>query len=31
MEDNYAKRLKIWQTNVVEKVKDTVKGGIKGL
>ena len=29
--NNYAKRLKIWQAKVVEKVKDTCKGEIKEL
>ena len=29
--NSYAKRLKIWQVKVVEKVKDTCKGEIKGL
>ena len=27
----YAERLKIWQAKMVEKVKDTCKGEIKGL
>ena len=29
--NNYGKRLKIWEAKVVEKVKDTCKGEIKGL